>query len=89
MENKKFYQKAWFLWLCVLLCPPVGIASLWLFHKDKRLKTKILFSLVLIFFSYVWFNALIDELPALSLFQSPNSTVCSCSNAANNDSLGL
>ena len=53
MENakKKFYQKNWFMWLWLILFPPIGLILLWTCHKDKKKKTKIILSVVFI----IWF----------------------------------
>ena len=45
-EKKKFYQKKWFLWLCLILFPPVGIILLWTVHKTMKKKTKVILSVV-------------------------------------------
>lgn len=57
MENakKKFYEKNWFMWLWLILFPPIGLILLWICHKDKKKKTKIIFSVVFI----IWFVILI------------------------------
>ena len=42
MKNTKFYKSIWFMWLCGILCPPVGIILLWLHHKDMSENKKLL-----------------------------------------------
>ena len=42
----KFYQKAWFLYLCLFLIPPVGIILLWIIHKDMNKTKKIILTVV-------------------------------------------
>ena len=42
----KFYQKAWFLYLCLFLIPPVGIILLWIVHKDMNKTKKIILTVV-------------------------------------------
>ena len=49
--EKKFYQKAWFLWVCGILLPPIGIILLWTVHKDKSKVFKGVVTAVLAF----WF----------------------------------
>ena len=66
MEKVIFYKRPWFLWLCVILCPPAGFALLWIFHRDKKLTTKIFLSVVFLFISYIWVTALLDEAQKLS-----------------------
>ena len=53
MENAKkmFYQKNWFVWLWLILFPPIGLILLWVCHKDKKKKTKIILSVVFT----IWF----------------------------------
>jgi len=50
-ERKRFYQKDWFLWLCLILFPPLGLILLWAVHKEKKRKTKIILSVVFV----IWF----------------------------------
>ena len=50
-EKKKFYQVGWFLWLWLILFPPIGIILLWTCHKEKTLKSKIILSIVFA----IWF----------------------------------
>ena len=54
-EKKKFYQKKWFLWLCLIVLPPVGIILLWTVHKTMKKKTKVILSVVFT----LWFIILI------------------------------
>lgn len=41
MEKKKFYQKTWFLWVCGILLPIIGIVLIWTVHKEKSKGFKI------------------------------------------------
>lgn len=45
-QKKKFYQKGWFLWLCLIVFPPVGIILLWACHKEKKTITKIILTVI-------------------------------------------
>lgn len=45
-EKKRFYQKKWFLWLWLIVLPPVGIILLWTVHKAMKKKTKVILSVV-------------------------------------------
>lgn len=45
-EKKWFYQKKWFLWLWLIILPPVGIVLLWTVHKTMKKKTKVILSVV-------------------------------------------
>lgn len=40
-EKKKWYQTTWFLWVCGILVPIVGIILLWTVHKEKSKGFKI------------------------------------------------
>lgn len=40
-EKKKWYQTTWFLWVCGILIPIVGIILLWTVHKEKSKGFKI------------------------------------------------
>ena len=46
----KFYQKAWFLYLCLFLIPPVGVILLWIVHKDMNKKKKVVLTVI----SCIW-----------------------------------
>lgn len=54
-EKKRFYQKKWFLWLWLIVLPPVGIILLWTVHKTMKKKTKVILSVVFA----LWFIILI------------------------------
>ena len=54
-EKKRFYQKKWFLWLWLIILPPVGIVLLWTVHKTMKKKTKVILSVVFA----LWFVILI------------------------------
>lgn len=54
-EKKRFYQKKRFLWLCLVVLPPVGIILLWTVHKTMKKKTKVILSVVFA----LWFIILI------------------------------
>lgn len=45
-EKKKFYQKKWFLWLWLVIFPPVGLALLWTVHRSVEKRVKIILSAV-------------------------------------------
>lgn len=45
-EKKRFYQKKWFLWLWLIILPPVGIVLLWTVHKTMKKKTKVILSVI-------------------------------------------
>lgn len=55
-EKKKFYQAKWFLWLWLIVFPPVGIILLWAVHKGMKKKTKIILSVVFA----IWFAILLS-----------------------------
>lgn len=50
-EKKRFYQAKWFLWLWLILFPPVGIILLWLCHKEMKKGSRIVLSVVFA----IWF----------------------------------
>lgn len=50
-EKKKFYQTKWFLWLWLIVFPPIGIILLWTCHKQKKKESRIVLSVVFI----IWF----------------------------------
>lgn len=49
MENNKFYNQSWFLWIMLIFIAPIGIALLWFndSHKNKfNIKTKKMLSII-------------------------------------------
>lgn len=52
-EKVKFYKSKWFMWLCLILLPPVGIVLLWLFHKDMKKITRIMFTIIFAFWCLI------------------------------------
>lgn len=53
-EKTRFYKAKWFLWLFLILFPPVGIILLWTCHKEMKTKSKIILSVVFA----IWFAIL-------------------------------
>lgn len=51
MQKRKFYQKKWFMWLWLIILPPIGIVLMWLTQKEMKKKTKIIFTIVFL----LWF----------------------------------
>lgn len=53
MEKEKtiFYKSNWFMWICLILLPPIGIILLWLFHKDTKKTTRIILTILFV----LWF----------------------------------
>lgn len=45
-EKTKFYTEVWFMWLMLILLPPVGILFMWKFNDKMAKKTKIILSIV-------------------------------------------
>ena len=56
-DKKKFYQAKWFLWLWLIIFPPVGLILLWTCHKEMKNKTRIILSVVFV----LWFIILITS----------------------------
>ena len=46
MEPKKFYQKNWFMYVWLILFPPIGIILLWTFHRAKGMENKVVITAV-------------------------------------------
>lgn len=57
MEKEKtiFYKSKWFMWVCLVLLPPVGIILLWIFHRNMKKAIRIILTIVFAF----WFLVLI------------------------------
>ncbi|MCI9565915.1 MAG: hypothetical protein HFG30_07930 [Eubacterium sp.] len=50
-DKKKFYEAKWFLWLFLILFPPIGIILLWVVHKDMKKNKKIILTVIFA----IWF----------------------------------
>lgn len=57
-EKKKFYQRLWFLWLCLIVVPPVGLIILWIFHEKMKKVSQIILSIVFMLWSILYVAAL-------------------------------
>lgn len=44
-EKIPFYKKDWLMWVCLVLCAPLGIVIMWAFHKEKTRGFKIFASI--------------------------------------------
>ncbi len=56
-NNPKFYQKAWFICLCMFLFPPAGILLMWAFNKKSSTKFKGIITCIAVF----WFILLLNS----------------------------
>jgi len=45
-ESSKFYTKAWFMWVMLIIFAPVGIFLMWKFHPEMKKNTKIILTVV-------------------------------------------
>lgn len=68
-EKRKFYQKKWFLWLWLIIFPPVGIILLWTVHKTMKKVTKIILSVAFA----LWFLILMVGMSGDSSDNPPNT----------------
>lgn len=55
MEKQKFYRAKWFLWVCLIFLPPIGLILLWACHKQMKNATRIILSVVFA----LWFVILV------------------------------
>lgn len=54
MKNKKaFYKTTWFMWVMLIFFAPVGIALLWIYHKEYSQNVKIVLSAIFAIFFVV------------------------------------
>lgn len=44
-KNNKFYTKNWFMWLMMVVYPPIGIFFMWKFHDKMKKNTKIILTI--------------------------------------------
>ena len=58
--NKKFYQKNWFIYLCMFFFPPAGVILMWLFNKESSTKFKGIISAI----AAIWFILLLNSNPS-------------------------
>ncbi len=55
MEQKeKFYKKIWFMWLLIILIPPVGIIFMWISKKEMKIGKKVLITIVGLVWFVIW-----------------------------------
>ncbi len=52
-EKIKFYKSKWFMWVCLILLPPIGIVLLWAFHKSLKKAVKIIFTIIFSFWCFI------------------------------------
>ena len=55
-SNQKFYQKNWFIYLCMFFFPPAGIILMWIFNKKSSIKFKGIITCIAVF----WFILLLN-----------------------------
>lgn len=55
--KQKFYQKSWFIYLCMFFLPPVGIILMWIFNKKSSAK----FKGILTFIALIWFALMLNN----------------------------
>lgn len=61
-ESSKFYTKAWFMWVMLIIFAPVGIFLMWKFHPEMKKNTKIILTVVFaILFLAIAFGGNSDE----------------------------
>lgn len=54
--QQKFYQKSWFIYLCMFFLPPVGIILMWIFNKKSSTKFKVIITLI----ALSWFGLILN-----------------------------
>ena len=67
-SNKKFYQKSWFIYLCMFFFPPAGIILMWLFNKKSSTKFKQIVTCI----ATIWFIVLLINTYANQSIDSEN-----------------
>ena len=61
-ESSKFYTKAWFMWVMLIIFAPIGIFLMWKFHPEMKKNTKIILTVVFaILFLAIAFGGNSDE----------------------------
>ena len=73
-ESSKFYTKAWFMWVMLIIFAPVGIFLMWKFHPEMKKNTKIILTVVFaILFLVIAFGSSSDETSTNNDGSSSNS----------------
>lgn len=67
--QQKFYQKSWFIYLCMFFLPPVGIILMWIYNKKSSTKFKGILTLI----ALIWFALMLNSRGANS-FNNNNAT---------------
>ena len=57
-EKTRFYKAKWFLWIWLVLFPPIGIILLWTCHKGMKKNSRIILSVVFA----IWFAILMTAI---------------------------
>lgn len=68
-EKKKFYQAKWFLWLFLIIFPPIGIILIWAVHKDMKKNKKIILTVIFA----IWFIILMAATSGEDSTSNPNT----------------
>jgi len=62
-EKKNFYKANWFLWMWLILFPPIGLVLLWVFHRGMNKNTRIIITVIFA----IWFVFLMASTESDSL----------------------
>lgn len=75
-ESSKFYTKAWFMWVMLIIFAPVGIFLMWKFHLEMKKNTKIILTVVFaILFLAIAFGGNSDETTTNNDSSNSNSNI--------------
>lgn len=75
-ESSKFYTKAWFMWVMLIIFAPVGIFLMWKFHPEMKKNTKIILTVVFaILFLAIAFGGNSDETTTNNDSSNSNSNI--------------
>lgn len=75
-ESSKFYTKAWFMWVMLIIFAPVGIFLIWKFHPEMKKNTKIILTVVFaILFLAIAFGGNSDETTTNNDSSNSNSNI--------------
>lgn len=60
-NGKRFYESNLFMWVCLIIFPPIGLILLWICHGEKRKITKIILTVVFALWSIPLFAGVFGE----------------------------
>jgi phosphoglycerol transferase MdoB-like AlkP superfamily enzyme len=67
-HEMKFYQTVWFMWICLIFIPPIGIFLMWKYRKISK-GNKIIATILAVVYFVGWINIATGATPSLFINQ--------------------